>query len=121
MIKEEVSSYWKYVFVILSIFLTVTIVLNSIFRDSFYDQSLNFIKEFQSKSNLSLVIFMNLLSLLVNTNFLIAILGIIFVSHKSKVASLVFLTNFLMNTYFMNILKFSYQEPRPFWYDSGVQ
>lgn len=121
MIKDEVSSYWKYVFTILLIFLVITVVLNSIIRDSFYDQSLTFIRNFQLRSSTSLNIFMNILSLLVNTNFLIAILAVIYISHKSKVASLVFLTNFLINAYLMNILKFSYQEARPFWYTSSVK
>lgn len=102
--------------VLLTIFFIVTIVLNSIIRESFYSQSLEFIKHYQSKSNNNLNNFMNILSILVNTNYLIAILAVIYISHKAKLTSLVFLSYFLGNVYLMNVLKLSYQEPRPFWY-----
>lgn len=64
---------------------------------------------------------MNLLSILLNTYFLLGLLALIYVFCKRKLASVVFITNFLLNTYMMNILKSSYQEPRPFWASKDVK
>ena len=86
-----------------------SLVLNIVIRSSLYNESLNFIMDFQALSTPGLTIFENLVSLLVNTIVVCALLGIIYVSFSRKIAALVFLIYFLINTWIMMIMKMSFE------------
>ena len=119
--KEFIRPFWKYPFILLITFFITTIALNSIFRLNFYNQSLNFIISLQMYSNIFLDVFMNLISLLANTHFILALLVIVYTFFKRKLAVLVYISYFLLNAYMVNILKIGYQEPRPFWTASEIK
>lgn len=119
--KEPLRPFWKYSFILLLAFLATTITLNCFLRHNFYNQSLNFIISLQRHANHPLNIFMNTVSLLANTHFILTLLIVLYVVFKRKLAVMVYVSYFLLNTYLANVLKMSYQEPRPFWAAHGVK
>lgn len=101
--------------------LIAVLVLNIVIRGAFYIESLNFIIDYQNNGNNSLTIFYNLVSLLVNTIVVCVFFGLLYISFPRKITVLVFLSYFLINTYMMMIMKSSFQEVRPFWYDQDIR
>lgn len=101
--------------------LIAVLVLNIVIRGAFYLESLNFIIDYQNNGNNSLTIFYNLVSLLVNTIVVCVFFGLLYISFPRKITVLVFLSYFLINTYMMMIMKSSFQEVRPFWYDQDIR
>lgn len=113
--------FWKYAISLLATLLIITIFLNSLIGENFYLKSLNFMFKAQSGNNFFISTFMNLISVLFSTNFLIALLLVVYICFKRKLASIVFISNFIINVYMMKILKLCYQEQRPFWYDERIK
>jgi hypothetical protein len=86
-----------------------SLVLNIIIRSAFYLESLNFIINYQTIGNSSLTIFYNLVSLLVNTIFITAFFGILYLCYRRKITVLIFVCFFLINAYIMMLMKASFQ------------
>jgi hypothetical protein len=76
-----------------------SLVLNIIIRSAFYLESLNFIINYQTIGN----------SLLVNTIFITAFFGILYLCYRRKITVLIFVCFFLINAYIMMLMKASFQ------------
>ena len=107
--KEYIRPFWKYTFILLIVLIGVIITLNSFMRHHFYNQSIQFIILIQKHKNWYLDAFMNIVSLLANTQCIILLLVVLYVVVKRKMAVFVYITYFLINAYLANILKLSYR------------
>lgn len=107
--------------VITAILMIVCLVMNIVIRAALYQESLNFIINYQQPPNSSLRIFYNLISILVNTIYVCIVFGLLYLTFPRKITVIVFLSYFLINTFIMMLMKGSFQEPRPFWYSQQVE
>jgi hypothetical protein len=52
--------------------------------------------------------------------FLSLVVSLLFLLSKIRIRVMVFISFFILNTYFMTILKAAYHEARPFWYSKSI-
>ncbi len=98
--------------------LTVSLVLNGLFRDSLFKMGLNFILEYQANYSSSFVTAVqNIISILGNTYFIVAFLALVHLLFFRKLNTFVYLCYIVFNAYLISVSKQAFQEPRPFYYD----
>lgn len=83
---------------------------------------LNFIHTYQSEHQTSLITqIQNVVSLLCNTFFVIALLALVIIAAYRKLNATVFVCYIAINAYIISVEKQAFHDPRPFHYDQRIE
>lgn len=109
------------ILIICTLLICAIIILNVFIDSPLFIKGINFIYDYQTHQPYSaLHVIQNLFSLLCNPIGIGVILIIYYIVVNRKLLLIVHLSYFLFATYIIALLKQSFQQSRPIWYDSRI-
>lgn len=109
------------ILIICTLLICAIIILNVFIDSPLFIKGINFIYDYQTHQPYSWIhVIQNLFSLLCNPIGIGVILIIYYIVVNRKLLLIVHLSYFLFATYIIALLKQSFQQSRPIWYDSRI-
>ena len=109
------------ILIICTLLICAIIILNVFIDSPLFIKGINFIYDYQNHQPYSWIhVIQNIFSLLCNPIGIGVILIIYYIVVNRKLLLIVHLSYFLFATYIIALLKQSFQQSRPIWYDSRI-